>query len=71
MGLHDALKNGGLPQKEAALVRDYAQCERCTYSERCNPFLLDTIPRNSKIALFDLDSTILDTTQKKRMILHE
>ena len=69
--LNDALKKNGLPQKEAALVRDYSQCERCSYLERCNPFLLDTIPRNSKIALFDLDSTILDTTQKKRMILQE
>lgn len=69
--LHDALKSGALPQKEAATVRDYGQCERCSYLEKCNPFLLETIPRNSKIALFDLDSTILDTSQKKRMIMQE
>ena len=69
--LHDALKSGGMPQKEAANVRDYGQCERCSYSERCNPFLIDTIPKNSKIALFDLDSTVLDTSQKKRMIMQE
>ena len=69
--LHGALKDGGLPQKEAVLVRDYAQCERCSYSERCNPFLLEAIPRNSKIALFDLESTILDTSQKKRKIMQQ
>ena len=69
--LHDALKSEGLPQKEAANLRDYGQCERCSYADKCNPFLIETVPRNSKIALFDLDSTVLDTSQKKRMILQE
>ncbi len=69
--LHDALKSGGLPQKEAANTRDYGQCERCSYADKCNPFLIEAIPRNSKIALFDLDSTVLDTSPKKRMILQE
>ncbi len=69
--LHDALKSGGLPQKEAANIRDYGQCERCSYADKCNPFLIEAIPRNSKIALFDLDSTVLDTSQKRRMILQE
>jgi len=69
--LHDALKKGSLPDKEAATVRDYGQCERCAYLERCNPYLIDSIPKNSMIALFDLDSTVLDTSQKKRMIMLE
>jgi len=69
--LHDALKSGELPQKEAAIIRDYGQCERCSYVERCNPFLIEAIPRKSKIALFDLDSTVLDTSQKKRAIMIE
>jgi hypothetical protein len=69
--LHDALKSGGLPQKEAANTRDYGQCERCSYIDKCNPFLIEAVPRNSKIALFDLDSTVLDTSQKRRMILQE
>jgi PD-(D/E)XK nuclease superfamily len=69
--LHDALKSGGFPQKEAAIVRDYGQCERCSYTERCNPFLIDAIPKNSAIALFDLDSTVLDTSVKKRVIMQE
>jgi PD-(D/E)XK nuclease superfamily len=71
MELHDALKSGGLPQKEAASIRDYAQCERCSYSVKCNPFLIESVPQNSKIALFDLDTSVLDTSQKKRMILQE
>ena len=41
--LHEALKGGGMPQKEASVVRDYAQCERCSYVERCNPFLIEAI----------------------------
>jgi CRISPR/Cas system-associated exonuclease Cas4 (RecB family) len=69
--LHDALKNGDLPHKEAAALRDYGQCERCSYAERCNPYLIDSVPKNSKIALFDLDSTVLDTSQKKKMIMQE
>ena len=69
--LHDALKKGDLPHKEAAALRDYGQCERCSYVERCNPYLIDSIPKNSKIALFDLDSAVLDTSQKKRMIMQE
>ena len=69
--MHDALKSGGLPQKEAAIIRDYIQCERCSYSERCNPFLIEAIPRNSKIAVFDLESSVLDTSQKKKMIMQE
>ena len=69
--LHDALKTGGLPQKEAANIRDYGQCERCSYADKCNPFLIEAIPKNSKIALFDLDSTVLDTSQKKKIIMQE
>jgi CRISPR/Cas system-associated exonuclease Cas4 (RecB family) len=69
--LHEALKGGGMPQKEASVVRDYAQCERCSYMERCNPFLIDTVPVASKITLFDLDSVILDTSQKRRAVLQE
>ncbi len=69
--LHEALKTGGLPQKEAAVVRDFMQCERCSYSERCNPFVVDSIPAGSTITLFDLDSAILDTSQKKRSVLVE
>ena len=49
--LHDALKHETLPQKEAAVIRDYAQCERCVYIERCNPYLIDSIPRGSQIII--------------------
>jgi hypothetical protein len=71
MELHDALKSEGLPQKEAAANREFGQCERCSYLDKCNPFLIETIPRNSKIALFDLDTTILDTSTKRKIILQE
>ena len=69
--LHEALKVGLLPQKEAAKNRDYQQCERCAYVERCNPFLIDAIKPGSTIALFDIDSALLDTSRRKRAILME
>ena len=69
--LHEALKKGGMPQKEASANREYAQCERCSYLERCNPYLIDAIPRNSKLSIFDLESSILDTSEKKRAIMRE
>jgi hypothetical protein len=69
--LHDALKKGDFPQREAAILRDYMQCERCPYLERCNPYQIDSIPIDSKIALIDLESAVLDTSQKKRVIMQE
>jgi hypothetical protein len=69
--LHEALKRDRLPHKEASIVRDYVQCERCSYSVRCNPYLILSIPAGSKIALFDLDGIVLDTFQKKRMIIQD
>lgn len=69
--LHDALKSGALPHKEAVANRDYLQCERCAYSDRCNPYLLDGLAKGSPIALFDLDGTIIDTAQRKRAIMRE
>jgi len=69
--LNDALKNGQVPQKEAVAVRDFLQCERCSYSDRCNPYLIDSIPKSSMIALFDLDGRILDNSRRRRAILQE
>ncbi|MHB1907549.1 MAG: CRISPR-associated protein Cas4 [Nitrososphaerales archaeon] len=69
--LHDALKRNSLPQKEAYIARDFVQCERCAYNEKCNPFLFDSIKPGSQIALFDIDSTILDTQQRRRAAMQE
>lgn len=69
--LHDSLKHESLPQKEAAVIRDYVQCERCAYIKRCNPFLFDDIPGGSKLSMFDLDGIILDSSKRKKAILQE
>jgi CRISPR/Cas system-associated exonuclease Cas4 (RecB family)/FMN phosphatase YigB (HAD superfamily) len=69
--LHGALKGDTLPRKEASLSKDYSQCERCMYLERCNPFLLEEVPAGSKLSLFDLDGTILDSYQRKKAILQD
>jgi len=69
--LHEALKKNQMPQKEASVNRDFQQCERCNYSDRCNPFLIDAIPAGSVISLYDIESSLLDTFQKKKTILAE
>jgi CRISPR/Cas system-associated exonuclease Cas4 (RecB family)/phosphoglycolate phosphatase-like HAD superfamily hydrolase len=69
--LHEAIKTGELPQKEAAKNRDFRECELCPYLERCNPFLIESIPQGSKIAVFDLDTTLLDPLPRRRAILQE
>lgn len=69
--IHEALRMGTLPRKEAALNHDYQQCERCTYLEKCNPFLVENIPTGSKLAVFDIDSTILDTSPRRGAALEE
>ncbi len=69
--LHDALKRNRLPRKEASENRDYQQCERCAYVEKCNPFLLDSVPPGSKISLFDIDTTLLDPLPRRRATLAE
>jgi hypothetical protein len=69
--LHEALVAGSLPQKEAAKNREFSQCEWCSYAEDCNPYLVDHIPAGAKVALFDLDSTLLDPLPRRRAILQE
>lgn len=69
--LHEALKIGSLPKKEASQAKAYGQCERCGYADRCNPYLIDDIPQGSKISLFDLEGTILDSSARKKAILKE
>jgi hypothetical protein len=69
--LHEALAAGTMPQKEAARNREFGQCEWCSYSEDCNPFLIENIPAGSKLALFDLDSTLLDPLPRRKAILQE
>ena len=60
-----------MPQKEASANKDFQQCERCNYSDQCNPFFIDAVPAGSVISLFDIESSLLDTFQKKKAILVE
>jgi CRISPR/Cas system-associated exonuclease Cas4 (RecB family) len=69
--LHEALTKNLLPQKEAAINRDFSQCERCAYSEMCNPFLIEKIQRGTKIALFDIESVLLDSLARRKAALKE
>jgi CRISPR/Cas system-associated exonuclease Cas4 (RecB family) len=69
--LHEALKNNLLPQKEASINRDFVQCERCAYNEKCNPFLIEKLPNAIQIALFDIDSVLLDPLPRRRAAMQE
>jgi hypothetical protein len=69
--LHEALTKNILPQKEAAINRDFFQCDRCAYSERCNPFLIEKLAKGAKIALFDVDSVLLDCLPRRRAVMQE
>lgn len=69
--LHDALSRGTVPRKEASILMDYSQCERCVYTERCNPYLIESIPVGSKLTMFDLDGIVLDSFQRRQAILQE
>ncbi len=69
--LHEALTKNLLPQKEASINRDFIQCERCAYSETCNPFLIEKLPKTSQIALFDIDSVLLDSLPRRRAAMKE
>ncbi|MDH2901273.1 MAG: PD-(D/E)XK nuclease family protein [archaeon] len=69
--LHEALTKNLLPQKEASINRDFIQCERCAYSETCNPFLIEKLPKASQIALFDIDSVLLDSLPRRRAAMKE
>lgn len=69
--LHEALTKNLLPQKEASINRDFIQCERCAYIERCNPFLIEKLPKASQIALFDIDSVLLDSLPRRRAAMQE
>jgi CRISPR/Cas system-associated exonuclease Cas4 (RecB family) len=69
--LHEALKKNDLPQKEASRNRDYIQCDRCGYADRCNPFLVESIQQGSKLSLFDIDSILLDPLPRRKAALRE
>lgn len=67
--IHESLKAGELPHKEAAINHDYQQCERCTYNQKCNPFLIESIPKGSGVVLFDIDSSLFDTSPRRKAVL--
>jgi hypothetical protein len=69
--LHEALVKNVLPQKEASINRDFIQCERCAYSDRCNPFLIEKLAKGAKIALFDIDNVLLDSLPRRRAAMQE
>ncbi len=69
--LHESLREGVMPHKEAAAIHDYQQCERCAYLEKCNPFLIESIPGGTKVSIFDVDSTLLDTSGRRKAIFEQ
>ncbi len=69
--LHESLSERAMPHKEAATNRDYQQCERCAYLDKCNPFLIESIAIGSKISVFDVDNTLLDSSARRKAVFQE
>lgn len=67
--LHEYLKKRIPPPKEAVIENRLWECDLCEYNDICNPFLLEGIPRGEPIAVFSLDGTIVDDTERRKMAL--
>ncbi len=67
--LHEYLKKGSPPPKEAVIENRLWECDLCEYNDICNPFLLEGIPRGEPIAIFSLDGTIIDDSERRKLAL--
>lgn len=67
--LHEHLKKGRPPLKEAFLQGRYWECDLCDYRGTCMPFVLEGIEPGSSICVFDLDGVVFDDGLKVKSIL--
>jgi CRISPR/Cas system-associated exonuclease Cas4 (RecB family) len=58
--LHEHLKAGKAPFKEAVMENRYWECDFCDYYSICSPFLVEGVPKGSAVSVFDLDGVVVD-----------
>lgn len=67
--LHEYLKRKAPPPKEAVVEGRLWECDVCEYADVCNPFLLEGIPSGESLAVFSLDGTVVDDSERRKMAL--
>jgi CRISPR/Cas system-associated exonuclease Cas4 (RecB family) len=62
--LHEHLKSGRPPFKEAVVENRYWECDFCEYYDICAPFVLGGIAKGSTISIFDVDGVMVDDRER-------
>jgi len=67
--LHEHLKRGTPPLKEAVLENRLWECDLCEFYDICNPFLLDVVPEGEEIVIASLDGFLVDDSERRKRAL--
>lgn len=67
--LHEHLKSGRPPFKEAVVENRYWECDLCDFYGICNPFLVSGMAMGSSIAVFDIDGTVFDDSGRIKAVM--
>ncbi|HVP24183.1 MAG TPA: PD-(D/E)XK nuclease family protein [Conexivisphaerales archaeon] len=62
--LHEHLKSGKPPFKEAVMEGRYWECDFCEYRAICSPFLIEGLAKGSTIAVYGLDGVVIDDRRR-------
>jgi CRISPR/Cas system-associated exonuclease Cas4 (RecB family) len=69
--LHEHLKSGKPPFKEAVMENRFWECDFCEYLGICSPFLLEGMEKGSTVAVFGLDGVVVDDHKRVESALKE
>jgi CRISPR/Cas system-associated exonuclease Cas4 (RecB family) len=69
--LHEHLKSGKPPFKEAVMENRFWECDFCEYYGICSPFLLEGMAKGSTVAVFGLDGVVVDDRKRVEFALTE
>jgi CRISPR/Cas system-associated exonuclease Cas4 (RecB family) len=69
--LHEHLKSGKPPFKEAVMENRFWECDFCEYYGICSPFLIEGMPKGSTMAVFGLDGVVVDDSRRAESALRE
>ncbi len=62
--LHEHLKSGRPPFKEAVMENRLWECDFCEYYSICSPFLIEGLAKGSTIAIYGLDGVLVDDRKR-------
>lgn len=67
--LHDNIKRGEPPPKEAFLEGRFWECDSCAHRFKCKPFLVGGIPEGGDVVVSEIDGVLVDDTARAREAL--